>query len=538
MYIQPNSTIKLYRNVPLDTTYEHTLWFDNVSSQNNYFHGTNEILVQTLNNNTYQRVNKGSMRIGINADAIYNCNYLAFQNTNYGSKWFYAFITSVEYVNNGACEVTFEIDVMQTYLFDVDLKQCFVEREHSSTDSVGDNVVPEQLDPEYYIASNVGLDDHDKNTIKSLKAYSLVIASGYNLSAKTVSPIFIRGGLIGGVDYYHYDLLLEDGTIDAVALQDATDDLNSLVDAGQTDAIINMFMFPTALLNKTGYADAGVLSISLSNFSNDKWSSIGMSGYYPRNKKCYTFPYNSLYVGDYNGESSMLLKPELISYSTSVLIGGAFTSVPSAVVYPAYYQGENYNVMEGYSVTRFPQVPFTTDSYRAYIAQGGLTQDYLSFLSSAVSFGGSIAGAGNTSSSTPYATTQNLLQNAIGTASSLSNLAYKLNMPKATHGNSTADAVTALHYPFVHITQRHANMSAIKRIDSFFDKYGYATNEVKVPNRNVRKQWCYTKTIGCVVFGNAPSDDVHKICEIYDKGITFWKNAWNVGNYSLDNSIG
>ena len=47
--------------------------------------------------------------------------------------------------------------------------------------------------------------------------------------------------------------------------------------------------------------------------------------------------------------------------------------------------------------------------------------------------------------------------------------------------------------------------------------------------------WTYTKTRGCVLVGDAPADDVRAICNIYDSGITFWKNGNEVGNYSLDN---
>jgi hypothetical protein len=66
--------------------------------------------------------------------------------------------------------------------------------------------------------------------------------------------------------------------------------------------------------------------------------------------------------------------------------------------------------------------------------------------------------------------------------------------------------------------------------------YGYATHRVKVPNRSSRPYWNYVKTIGCVITGSVPADDIKQICDIYNAGITFWKNGNNVGNYSLDNS--
>ena len=37
MFIEPNSTIKLLHNVPLDPTYEHTIFFDYVDRQTQWF---------------------------------------------------------------------------------------------------------------------------------------------------------------------------------------------------------------------------------------------------------------------------------------------------------------------------------------------------------------------------------------------------------------------------------------------------------------------------------------------------------------------
>ena len=86
MYIEPNSNIKIYKNVPLDNTYNHTLYFSSLSSQKAYFHGNSDILKYNLTAQSYQRVVKGSMRIAVKADNLYDCNYLAFQNSSFGTK--------------------------------------------------------------------------------------------------------------------------------------------------------------------------------------------------------------------------------------------------------------------------------------------------------------------------------------------------------------------------------------------------------------------------------------------------------------------
>ena len=151
MYIEPNTNIRLLKNVPLDNTYQHTYYFTDKTSQSNHFLGyTKHILTEQ----TYQRSRLGVSRVGIKAEDLFDCNYMMFQNTNFGSKWFYAFINNVEYVNNTVSEIRFEIDVMQTWFFDYELRDSFVQREHSSTDNIGDNLVPEGLELGEYVSDD------------------------------------------------------------------------------------------------------------------------------------------------------------------------------------------------------------------------------------------------------------------------------------------------------------------------------------------------------------------------------------------------
>ena len=153
MYIEPRTNIRILKKVPLDKTYDHTIYFNDASAQSSYF-----ITLQKYNltNYTYQRVKRGVARVGIVADNLYDCNYMMFQNTSFGNKWFYAFITSVEYINNECSEIQFEIDVMQTWFFDYNFDMCFVEREHTETDNIGDNIIPENLEVGEYVYNGYG----------------------------------------------------------------------------------------------------------------------------------------------------------------------------------------------------------------------------------------------------------------------------------------------------------------------------------------------------------------------------------------------
>lgn len=143
MFIEPNTNIRILKNVPLDNTYKHTIYFDSATAQTNYFIGLTK---HNLSQQTYQRVQKGKARVGLNAELLYDCNYMMFQNASFGTKWFYAFITGVEYVNNAVSEITFEIDVMQTWFFDYDLGNNYVVRQHSHSDVIGENITAEPVE--------------------------------------------------------------------------------------------------------------------------------------------------------------------------------------------------------------------------------------------------------------------------------------------------------------------------------------------------------------------------------------------------------
>lgn len=161
MYIEPNSTIYLLRNVPLDNTYTDTMWFANASAQ--WTHFKTRVDTQqglTFSKQTYQRVNRNAVRLQINADLIWDVNYMMFQNTAYGDKWFYAFVTSIDYINDAVSQINYEIDVMQTWAFDYQLGQCMVEREHAATDVAGDNVMPENFDLGELIPFDTEFDEH------------------------------------------------------------------------------------------------------------------------------------------------------------------------------------------------------------------------------------------------------------------------------------------------------------------------------------------------------------------------------------------
>lgn len=149
MYIQPDSTVWLLEGVPLDPSYVNTVRWPDAAAQKAWFTSHANHIVDKV---SYQRHDEPVLRLELEQADVFNCNYMAFTNTAFSDKMFYAFITDVSYTSNNVCEIKFELDVMQTFMFDWTLEQCWVEREHSASDKLGEHLLPEPVDPGRIIA--------------------------------------------------------------------------------------------------------------------------------------------------------------------------------------------------------------------------------------------------------------------------------------------------------------------------------------------------------------------------------------------------
>ena len=149
--ITPNTEIYLIKS-PIELDNDNQLSFANATAQYNYFSSLPKV---TLSNATYQRKD-GYIRWPADADSIMHYNYCMYRNKNHGNKWFYAFITDIQYLSDGCSAVTIKQDVWQTWQFDITFKKCFVEREHVSDDTFGKHTIPEGLEYGEYISLNEG----------------------------------------------------------------------------------------------------------------------------------------------------------------------------------------------------------------------------------------------------------------------------------------------------------------------------------------------------------------------------------------------
>lgn len=519
MYIQPTTNIRLLKDVPLDTTYDHTIYFASATAQYNYFIGLQKY---NLTNYTYQRVKRGVARVGIKADNLYDCNYMMFQNTAYGNKWFYAFITAVEFVNNECAEIYFELDVMQTWFFDCEPDYCFVEREHTVTDTIGEHIEPETVATGEYV-----FNDYKPVTYMNDMVVCVAIVDTNDATDGT-----LYDGIYGSAQLWVYD---------STDVQSINDKVNEYVQ--KPDAIIGMYMFPKLFIgdripdtHRLSYGQSATKNvIRLSAVTTDDT----LDGYKPKNKKLYTYPYNFYHVDNASG-SELSLRYEFFENRTPVVeISGTVTQPVIAILRPCSYKGvAGYSELGGYTslnteslqLNSYPMCSWSVDAYQAWVAQNSVPIA-LNTIATVGQMG--IAGA--------YSTNPNAVigSGIIGQVSGLMSQFYQASIAADISkgnlnngGGNVANGKQQFYGGRCSVCQEYARM-----IDEYFTMFGYAVHRVKKPNRNSRPHWNYVKTVGATVTGSVPADDMKKICSIYDNGITFWKNGSEVGQYNLDNTV-
>lgn len=150
MAVTPQTNVKLLQ-VPINLDNKNQITFSNSTEQFNYF---NSLPKLESSNFSFQRKDN-IIRWPGHVDNLMYYNYCMYQNENYGTKWFYAFITDMRYVNDNMTEITIATDVFQTWQFNLNYKKMFVEREHVNDDTIGLHTVPETLETGDYIIDEI-----------------------------------------------------------------------------------------------------------------------------------------------------------------------------------------------------------------------------------------------------------------------------------------------------------------------------------------------------------------------------------------------
>lgn len=432
MLITPNGTVQLYKNVSLDPDYNKTFYFENETEQNNFFSGSGSVPnsitpVLTVNNVTYQREKRNTIRLEATTRPVFNCNYMRFRNTDnvgntYPNKWYYAFILNLEYVNNTTVEITYQIDVMQTWLpktdsynNDYELGNCLVVRNHTITDEIGDNLEPEDFgDDESTFANNDSytIDIYDRTEVDGVTIYNndwyivMLIENDIFLTlADDISSVLTGYGkrLIQGHTFYSgvYNGL---GIICIEVNHDMIESMDTQTIFTQlftNNGIKAMYMCPAFFapsegkpVRAAGETDEHFEERQKEYFNKWKKNQIAdkilknmdvevseetgipipetFGAYIPINNKLKTYPYNYLYVSDNRG-GYHFYRYEFFENNKAYFYGeGCFTSQPEMIIYPRNYKNRLNNYEEKMVIDSFPMCSWQSPDLVDWLAKGAM----------------------------------------------------------------------------------------------------------------------------------------------------------------------
>ena len=554
-YIEPNTTVKFLSGVPFDPDYENTMYFANAAAQETYM---NSKAFMTINKNSYQRKSRGVMKVGYIVDTsnggsmirlLYNANYMMFKNTNFENKWFYAFVTNVEYVNNNTVEVSYTLDIVQSWLFAFRFNQCLIEREHTATDVIGEHTLPENLEHGPYREDiptfSIGNQTYNSGIFQYTPAVCLVTTFD---SQGAYSPGDILGGrndmgdTYSGLHFNYWEL-----TTANVALINQT--LQAITNSAKEYGVVALFMCPAE------FASAAITGGHVSPKYLDFSININLDGYVPRNKKLFVYPYNFLYVDNNQGNAAEYKWEEFSSASNARLsIWGNISTNPGLVCSPFSYKGvAGDNEEEKISLTGFPMCAWSNDAFKAWVAQNAATLAG-SVFSAAASWAtmlanpiaGGISEIGRIPQLASYQPIQSFgrgfasnwdaspIQTAGtigGTMAILGQVFDHKRQPPHSHGDSNGNLQFQNGYLTFSFRRKFIKAEYAKIIDNFFDMYGYATHRVGTPNLNARPCYSYVKTVGASIDGELPATDCEALQRIFNKGIRFWKTSATFGSF-------
>lgn len=573
--IVPNSEVYILKNVPLEPSFDHTIWFDSPEQQATAF--TTYALAFYFNKVSYQRYPRPYITLDKTADELFDCNYMMFRNTAYGTKWFYAFITQIEYISNTTSRIYYTIDPMQTYLFDVNVGECFVEREHAMTDAIGDNLNPESFELGEYVYDA----DYFPNLFLKTNYVICILATWKAVyeDNKWIIKDASTGG-VGGVDSGIYtgltkNLFTYDPSNPKACVQDANSVIEAATKANKADGIVSITMYPKFFMN---WSITGDLATGLVPHTVDSIPAFTgtFDGYKPKNNKLYTAPFCGVYVDNLQGNAANYAYEYFENRKPKFNIVGVVNGNLECASIPINYKGLPTNFQESLIMGGFPQCAWNVDTFKAWIAQNKYaiaagvantaidTVKQAALAATGVGMAGEVAGmsaamtgAGSAQTiqavgqyANAYQNAQNVAYNTQGdilnkTINLVAQVKTASTQPNHSRGQQSSSVYCAMGQQGFHYMPYRIQGQFAKIVDDFFSMYGYKTNRLKVPNRNGRKAWNYVKTCGCNLTGSAPADVTASLVNIYDKGITFWRcidlstgNPFNrVGDYSLDNSL-
>lgn len=504
-----NARLSLYRGVPVDESYEHVFAHDSRANFYNFLRGN-----FSYKDYTYlSYIRPGVIRVysgsegsfTTSADFLKTFNYLSFQNmTNYADEQtlVFGFIDDVIYINDDTAEIYYTIDVFHTWFSKLTLGECFILRQHAAVDNFGDNLQPEPVS----IGADYIYSGHIKDQIINQMMYVLVTNEGAGDATS-------QDGIYSPSKYYLFHT-------DADGVQALNDTIQRFDITPQK--IVNLYVAPAFVLGWEGdnpvmnaFSNGTEPKNALGAFQESKTRTVThataqqvLSGLQLQNQKTFTSPYCLFNVNNASGQD-MDLKYEYFTNGTPKLsFLSTYVAPVKILCKPNDYKAIGAIDLQGEGITldNYPVCAFENDAYMNWLINSGVP----------IVAGGALAQTGGANPG-----------GAVNAASSFAQGAFTASMQAPiTKGNLNSGNVNVSHGNQTFFTAcKHLPGEVLKKIDSYFTRYGYAQNKIAIPNLYARTYYTYIQTADCCIHGNATAAVINQIKNIFNKGVTVWKQT-------------
>lgn len=564
--ITPSSELRLLK-VPIQIDERNQLDFANETAQYNYFNG----LSDTIYADDFAYIRENSIiRFPACKDDIINYNYVMYKNSAFSDKWFYAFITKMEYINNDMTAITIKEDSFQTWILDVEFKKSFIERKHTTDDTVGSNVIEEGLATGDYIIDSVE-NSSSSNYVCVLATTTPMLQTLKGETITAYDEMDFPVNTLGGVPTasYVYAFPITSVTLATNEVSGLNAFVSTLAELGKSDSIVGVYVIPETMVDFNPGTGSNRWNSLYYNSNSGKWEDTSsyfgetfilykndfkitnetitvnkpttINGYTPRNKKLLTEAYSYLLV-DNNGGASGKYAYELFSTTSCVFnISGIPTPSCSIRAIPQNYNSVTSNNLEGVNACKLPIGSWSNDVYTNWLTQNGVNVFgvKLNAKESGIVGGALQTGLGLLST---------VLGNPFGIGSAIGGIGdifetmkedyqHSIIPPQAEGNTNSGDVTYALgnaKFSFYHMSIRE---EYARNIDNYFDMFGYKFNSLEIPVLKTRTYWNYIKTRQLNVVADIPQESLDTIKNIFNNGVTIWHDPTKFLDYSQTNSI-
>lgn len=540
-----NSKILLVKNIHIDRQYTNVLSY----SEAQMLELCQANLVAQADNYSFLRPT-GSIMAGFTYAQCLQANYIAFQNSDYSNKWFFAWIDDVIYKGDKNTEITFTVDAWSTWFDKWQKKTCFINRQHTNNDTIGLHTVPENLDVGEVVQENITEDLAYGNDF----GYWIAVSSNWQIKdgsdgteildinkGTQNSGITVYDNTVFGAKLFFFNITqLSSFTDLALMLLRTNSD-------GHIEDVQNIFILPNLAIDQSKLtqhtASVGGYNFSFYTMSYDmtpeKFNTVinkitAFSDYTPKNNKCFVYPYNYLFVSNNQGSNNIYKYEDfntancVFENQFSIAIGG------SGRIVPKNYKGMATNDDEALALGKYPTCAWSSDAFTNWLTQNSVNM--------AVSLGltaGSIAGTIATGGATAPILAGAVMSVAGNIGSQIGQFYQASLLPNINGGQANGDVIWACNRNMFSFRQMRVKTEYLKIIDDYFTRFGYAVKSLAMPNITGRTYWNYVE-IGAseeIGYGEVPAKYMDTINNACRRGVTIWHNHANVGNYSLNNTI-